>query len=112
MSELLIEVRPVADTTAGDLRPQIRMPEDFSRRAGEIADSVVSVAEDFRDRIDDRLGPHRDATDDWQLGQVELAFAIDVQAESGVVIARASAGATFTATLTWQRATPPTPPTP
>jgi NTP-dependent ternary system trypsin peptidase co-occuring protein len=39
----------------------------------------------------------------WRLEQVELAFALELQAESGVVIARASAGATFTATLTWQR---------
>lgn len=108
MSELLIEVRPAA-SSAGDLAPRIKVPEEFSHRAGEIADSVVSVAEDFRDRIEERLGPQRDATDDWQLGQVELAFAIDVQAESGIVIARASAGATFTATLTWQRMTPPRP---
>jgi hypothetical protein len=108
MSELLIEVRPAAGV-AGDLAPRVKVPEEFSRRAGEIADSVVSVAEDFRDRIEERFREHPDGTDAWQLGQVELAFAIDVQAGSGVVIARASAGATFTATLTWQRATPPRP---
>src|ERR1700761_2858838 len=100
MSQLLIEVRPAA-SPAGDLAPRVKLPEEFSRRAGEIADSVASVAQDFRGRIEERLEQHEKATDEWQLGQIELAFAIDVQAESGVVIARASAGATFTATLTW-----------
>jgi hypothetical protein len=33
-----------------------------------------------------------------------MVLSLSVQAESGVVITKASAGATFTATLSWRRA--------
>jgi hypothetical protein len=100
MGDIWIEVAPAAGTYGEDLTgPPV--PELFSARAGEIADGVAEVAQQFRARIDDTVAA--DTTGGWKLGQVELAFGLQAEAGAGVLIARASAGATFTATLTWTR---------
>jgi len=100
MGDVRIEVVPGVGTYGQDLAgPPV--PELFSARASEIADSVTEVAEQFRARIDQAIS--RDAADGWQLGQVEVAFGLQAEAGAGVLIAKASAGATFTATLTWTR---------
>ena len=100
MGEIRVEVVPAAGPYGQDLAGP-PMPELFSARAGEIADSVAEVATQFRARIDDAIST--DPADGWQLGQVEVAFGLQAEAGAGVLIARASAGATFTATLTWTR---------
>jgi len=100
MGEIRVEVVPPADSYGQDLAGP-PMPELFSARAGEIADSVAEVATQFRARIDDAIST--DAADGWKLGQVEVAFGLQAEAGAGVLIARASVGATFTATLTWTR---------
>jgi hypothetical protein len=100
MSDLRVEVVSSVDSPGQDLAGP-PLPEVFSARASEIADSVAEVAEQFRARIDQTLS--RDAADGWQLGQVEVAFGLQAEAGTGVLIARASVGATFTATLTWTR---------
>jgi Trypsin-co-occurring domain 1 len=68
--------------------------------AAEIADSIAVVAENFRSR----LGRTLDKSDDsaWHVGSIEVAFGVAVQAEAGVVIAKATAGATFSAKLILQ----------
>lgn len=95
---VLLEVRPV--TTSGDLAPHAQIPEEFKSRAGEIADSIAEVVDQFRSR----LGKVLDRRDDsgWRVGSVEIEFNIAVQAEAGVVIAKATAGATFSARLVLQ----------
>jgi Trypsin-co-occurring domain 1 len=98
------DIRVEVVSTVGDYGQDLAgppMPELFSARAGEIADSVAEVATQFRARIDEAVS--REETDGWQLGQVEVAFGLQAEAGAGVLIARASAGATFTATLTWTR---------
>ena len=94
----MLEVRPSADP--GDLGPRLAVPEDFRARAGEIAESLAEIIEDFRAKLA-RVLAQRDEQA-WQVGSVEIAFDIAVQAEVGVVIAKTTAGATFSARLILQ----------
>jgi hypothetical protein len=96
--EVLLEVRAAA--TSGDLAPRAAAPEEFKARADEIADSISDVIDHLRAR----LGKLLDQRDEpgWQVGSVEIEFGISVQAETGVIIAKATAGATFSARLILQ----------
>ena len=98
--ELLLEVRPAS--ASGDLAPRVMVPEEFRSRASEIADSIAEVVDHFRSR----LGRALDTSDGsgWHVGSVEVAFDIAVQAEAGVVIAKATTGATFSARIVLQAA--------
>lgn len=102
MGEILVEVLPARPS--GELAPpRPAVPEEFSRRSTEIADSVVDVAERFRSRLDDRMrAADQSQVKGWRLDQVELSFQLAVQAEAGVIIAKATAGATFAAKLVWK----------
>lgn len=100
MGDIRVEVVPAAGVYGQDLAGPT-VPELFSARASEIADSVAEVAAQFRARIEDALS--KEEAGGWQLGQVELAFGLQAEAGAGILIAKASAGATFTATLTWTR---------
>lgn len=93
--EILLEVRPNA--AAGDLAPRTVGPEQFRSRAGEIVESLQDIVQDFRER----LGRQAAVGDDsgWRVGSIEVSFDIAVQAEAGIVIARAGAGATFSAKI-------------
>jgi NTP-dependent ternary system trypsin peptidase co-occuring protein len=93
--EVLLEVQP--RRTSGDLAPRVAIPEDFRRRAGEIADSVAAIADKFRSRLEDVMTRPKDG---WGVESIEIGFDIAVQAEAGVLIAKASTGATFSAKLT------------
>jgi hypothetical protein len=93
--EILLEVRPAQ--TSGDLAPRAVIPEEFKSRADEIADSIAEVADHFRSRL--RKVLHQQDDSGLRIGTVEIQFGITVQAEAGVVIAKATAGATFSAKL-------------
>ncbi|GAB3441260.1 hypothetical protein [Actinophytocola sediminis] len=51
--EILLEVHP--RSVSGDLSPRVAVPEDFRRRAAEIADSVAQVADRFRSRLEQEV---------------------------------------------------------
>jgi hypothetical protein len=94
----LLEVRPSGDL--GDLGPRVAVPEDFRARAGEIAESLADIVEDFRSKFAQVFARRKE--DAWGVGSIEVTFQIAVQAEAGVVIARTTAGATFSAKLVLQ----------
>jgi hypothetical protein len=96
--EILLEVRPAA--ASGDLAPRPAVPEEFKSRAPEIADSLAEVVDVFRSRLAKALSQQDDSS--WRAGSVEIEFDIAVQAEAGIVIAKATAGATFSARLVLQ----------
>jgi hypothetical protein len=96
--QILLEVQSSADP--GDLGPRLAVPEDFRARAGEIAASISEIVEDFRSKFARVLARRDEHT--WQVGSIEIAFEIAVQAEAGVVIAKTTAGATFSARLVLQ----------
>ena len=100
MAEILVEVRPAR--VSGDVARRVSVPpESFADRAGEIADAITEVAGKLRDRLEQKMAAEE--AHPWRLASVELAFELALRAEAGVVIARASTEATFTATLTWSR---------
>ena len=94
-SRILLEVLPSGGS--GDLGPRIAVPEDFRARAGEIAQSLADIVEDFRSKFERAFAQRKQ--DVWGVGSIEIAFQIAVEAEAGIVIARTTAGATFSAKL-------------
>jgi hypothetical protein len=96
--EVLLEVRPAV--ASGDLAPRTLVPEEFRDRAAEIADSIGEVVDQFRSRLGKVLDRRENTA--WRVASIEIAFAIAVQAEAGVVIAKTTAGATFSARLILQ----------
>lgn len=98
MSEIKVQVvRP--DTGEASFRPP-QLP-DFNQRAAELGDALNDIAE----QLGKRLGElESEAEARWGLDQVTLTFSLDLQAEAGVILARASSKAGFQAALTWNRA--------
>lgn len=94
--EILLEVRP--RSISGDLGPRGAALEDFRSRADEIIESVAQVTTQFRSRFEQLLTPEGDGR--WDVDTIEIGFDLAVQAEAGVVIAKASTSATLSAKLT------------
>ncbi len=92
---ILLEVRPV--TASGDLGPRASVPEDFTSRAAEVANGIGEVVDQFHSQLGKTLDQRDDSS--WRIRTVEIGFDIAVQAEAGVVIAKATAGATFSVHL-------------
>jgi hypothetical protein len=90
--DLVVDVQPGA--ASGDLSPRIVSPERFQERAGELAETVGRVAEEFRNRLAGWMQEHSEGL---KVESVEIEFGINLKAETGVVIAKATAGTTFTA---------------
>jgi hypothetical protein len=95
---ILIEVRPAV--SSGDLGAHAAIPEEFRSRAAEIVDSIREVVDQFRSRLGKELSETDNSS--WHVGSVEIEFGLAVQAEAGVVIAKTTAGATFSARLVMQ----------
>jgi len=103
MTEILVEVRP-ANVNGDIARRRPAVPESFASRAGEIADTLTEVAGELRKRLEANMAAEEaEESHPWCLTTVELGFELALQAEAGVVIARASTEATFSATLTWSK---------
>ncbi len=100
VGEILVEVRP-AHVTGDVARKSPALPESFASRAAELADTITGVSADLRDHLEANMAG--EDTHLWRLASVQLSFELALQAEAGVVIARASTGATFSATLTWSK---------
>jgi hypothetical protein len=96
--QILLEVRPVG--SSGELASRSAVPEDFNKRADEIAHSISDVIDHLRAGFRNLLEQKDDAG--WKVGSVEVEFGISVQAETGVIIAKATGGATFAARIVLQ----------
>jgi hypothetical protein len=101
MGDVLIEVRPAAGQGIypEELKRATPTLETFRDRAAEVADTVADVAQELKKKFDADFAKGAGLAPD----QVEIGFGLDVQAGTSVVIARASAGCTFTVRLTWVR---------
>ncbi|MGP3965945.1 CU044_2847 family protein [Nonomuraea sp. 3N208] len=75
--------------------------EKFENRAGELGASIGAVAERVRAALEERL--MRQDAEAWALSEVSLALSLSLEAESGVVIAKAKTGGTFQVSLKWTR---------
>jgi hypothetical protein len=97
--EVLVETRPDA---SGDLAARPRLPEALSARIDEVADAVLQVTSSLKQRLDGNLDREPEPGR-WHLGEVEMTFSLDLEAEAGVVISRISTSAGFEVKLTWSR---------
>jgi hypothetical protein len=100
ITEIKVEVVP-QEAPGEELGPG-RVRPDFAGRVNELGDALNDVAAALRERLHE-LSVRESG---WDLDQVTLAFSLDLQAEAGVIVARASSRAGFQATLTWTRSEP------
>jgi hypothetical protein len=98
-SEILIEVRP-DPALGGNLAGQ-SFDEKLAARVKEIGASIADMANMFRGELDEKVAQAQEST--WGLDEVQLTFSLDVQTETGVIIARASTKAAFEVSFTWAR---------
>jgi NTP-dependent ternary system trypsin peptidase co-occuring protein len=97
----LIRVEVLPDPAfAGYLGPADLL-ESFQDRAAELGTAIGAVAERLREALERRIA-RRDSSA-WDLSTVALELAVNLQAESGVVIVKAKTGAAFKVSLTWSR---------
>ena len=118
-AEVLVEVSAVGAGQGGDLRRGASLaPVSFASRADDVVDALLEIARRVRGRLQsadedngeavELAGPPQsgEAAPDgksWGLDEVQLNFQLALQADAGVVIAKASTSATFNATMTWRR---------
>lgn len=97
MTEVLVETRA---TGGGDLGGP-HLISKLSERLPEIADAIDEVTGTLRDRFRQQL-----QDDDRTVGRVdeiEMKFSLDLQAEAGVIVSRATVAAGFEVTIKWSR---------
>lgn len=98
-SEIKVRVAP-DPTRLGELRGEA-LTERFADRVQELGASLGRIANDLRAQLDATLVEERGAG--WRLDEVGLTFSLDLEAEAGVVVAKAKTSAGFEAALTWKR---------
>lgn len=97
--DVYVEVRPDPDS-AGDLAGRT-LTEKFKERVHELGASLGDIANQLRDQLEQQLHEQEDAG--WHLEEIGLKFSLDLEAEAGVVVARAATTAGFEASLSWKR---------
>ncbi len=98
--DIMIRVVPPPDRV-GELAGAT-LTERFHERVDELAQSIGEVALELRERLDRELTQSDGGG--WMLSDVSLTFSLDVEAEAGVVIAKAKTSAGFEVSLAWSRA--------
>lgn len=99
MGEIVVRVIPPPER-AGELGAAT-LTERFTERVDELGESIGEIAGRLRSRLDAELADERNAG--WSLGEVTLTFSLDLEAEAGVVVAKAKTSAGFEVALTWKR---------
>jgi Trypsin-co-occurring domain 1 len=100
MTEIQVRVIPPPEL-AGELAGET-LVERFEQRVDELGESIGEIARRLRERLDTELAEDQRAA--WRLGDVTLRFSLDLEAEAGVVVAKARTTAGFEVELTWTRA--------
>jgi hypothetical protein len=76
--------------------------ERFENRVDELGGSIGQIANRLRARLDADLRDEQDPK--WRMEEVAVTFSLDLEAEGGVVVAKARAKAGFEVELKWKRA--------
>jgi hypothetical protein len=97
--DIKVQIVPTPER-AGQLAPG-KTWESLDRRIDELGESIADIARRLRTRLDEGLV--QEDRSGWQLDEVELKFSLDLEAEAGVVVARAKTTAGFEVTLAWSR---------
>ncbi len=96
-----INVRVVAGPKHKGELSQGKSTEEFGKRVSELGDSIGEIANELRRKLDDALEQGEES--DWGLDQIQLSFSLDLEAEAGVIVAKAKTAAGFEVQLTWSR---------
>jgi hypothetical protein len=99
VTEIYVEVRP-GPRAAGDLTSVADLRQKLTDRIDDVGNGLKEIATSLSRRLDDLAAAAAHST--WHLGEVEITFSLDLEAEAGVVVARTKAGAGFEAKLTWK----------
>ena len=98
-ADILVEVRSQTGRGSQLTGAGSRLPR-FIDRVDDLGASLNAIALRMREQFE---ALSEAETRSWDLSQISLTFSLDLQAQAGVVIARASTSATFEASLTWTR---------
>jgi hypothetical protein len=101
----MIKVEVVQVGDSGYLSPSRASLEDFGRRAPEVVDSIIAVAGALGKQLDSQAAD-ADARSRWTMDEMAVSFELALEAEAGVVIARARTSATFNVEISWRRGDP------
>lgn len=94
--QVLVQVVPV------DEDREIAFGSNIAERLGERAEDIRRAIAVGARTVADSL-PGLPGSEGWRLGEVSASFGVTLTAESGVILSKASAGATFEVTVTYQR---------
>jgi len=97
--DILVEVR--ADPRTGGHLSGRTFYERFADRVDDFGAGLSDIANRLRQQLDERLASEPAAA--WELDEIGLSFSVDLQADAGMLLARAGTKAGFQATLTWKR---------
>lgn len=99
MSEIQVRVVPPPELE-GELAGGT-LVERFAERVDELGESIGEIARRLRARLDADL--EQEPSSAWKLNQVAVTFSLDLEAEAGVVVAKAKTTAGFEVALTWSQ---------
>lgn len=99
----VIQVRVVPSAEKAGQLATASLFERFESRVDELGSSIGEIANRLRSRLDADL--HEENEPDWRMEEVSVTFSLDLEAEAGVVVAKARTTAGFEVELTWNRAT-------
>ncbi len=98
-SEIIVRVVP--DPARAGEATGAQLTERFADRVHELGASLGEIANELRGELERTL--EQEPRDGWRLDEVALTFSLDLEAEAGVVVAKAKTSAGFEALLTWKR---------
>lgn len=97
MTEILVQVVPQPGAS-GDLSGPYF--ENLSKRIDDIAAGIAEIARHLKERLDREDLPSGDER--WNLQEVSIGMSLDLKAEAGVIVTRASTNAGFRVEIKWQ----------
>jgi Trypsin-co-occurring domain 1 len=94
--QILVQVIPVE--ASGEISWGTSVTDELERRLDDIRNAVAAGAKTVAGSL-----PHLPSAENWNLAEVEASFAITLTAEAGVILSKASAGATFEIKVLYKR---------
>ena len=98
MTDISVEI---VSPSSGELGSFGSFSESFDQRARDITDCISHVTQILRDRLTSELQSSHDHM--WTTREIEVGFDFSLEAETGVLIARAGAKGTFSVRLRLQQ---------
>lgn len=102
LGDVRVEVVP-DPAYAGDLGTADLL-ERFRDRADELGAAIGGIGSRLQAAMERRIS--HDPSDAWNLGQVTVEIAVNLEAETGIVICKGKTAAAFKVNLVWTRREP------